>query len=73
MRSKFLRQRGEIGDADARAVGGVEAVLAAGLTVICIPAHLAVPEVFLFRMSTFWLPIPVGWLCFEVLQRRGVL
>ncbi len=54
-------------------LGGVEAVLAAGLTAIGIPAHQAIPAVLLFRMATFWLPIPVGWACFQVLQRRGVL
>jgi uncharacterized membrane protein YbhN (UPF0104 family) len=47
--------------------------MAAGLTAIGIPAHQAIPAVLLFRMATFWLPIPVGWVSFEVLQRRGVL
>ena len=54
-------------------LGGVEAVLAAGLTAIGVPAHQAIPAVLLFRMATFWLPIPVGWICYVVLQRRGVL
>jgi uncharacterized membrane protein YbhN (UPF0104 family) len=54
-------------------LGGVEAVLAAGLTAIGIPAHEAIAAVLLFRMATFWLPIPVGWVSFQVLQRRGVL
>jgi glycosyltransferase 2 family protein len=54
-------------------IGGVEAVLAAGLTAIGIPAHEAIPAVLLFRMATFWLPIPIGWVSYLVLQRRGVL
>jgi uncharacterized membrane protein YbhN (UPF0104 family) len=54
-------------------LGGVEAVLAAGLTAIGIPAHQVIPAVLLFRMATFWLPIPFGWLSYVVLQRRGVL
>jgi glycosyltransferase 2 family protein len=54
-------------------LGGVEAVLAAGLTAIGIPAHEAIPAVLLFRMATFWLPIPAGWVSYLVLQRRGVL
>jgi glycosyltransferase 2 family protein len=54
-------------------LGGVEAVMAAGLTAIGIPAHEAIPAVLLFRMATFWLPIPAGWISYEVLQRRGVL
>jgi uncharacterized membrane protein YbhN (UPF0104 family) len=54
-------------------LGGVEAVLAAGLTAIGIPAHQAIPAVLLFRMATFWLPIPAGWISYVMLQRRGVL
>jgi uncharacterized membrane protein YbhN (UPF0104 family) len=54
-------------------IGGVEAVLAAGLTAIGIPAHEAIPAVLLFRMATFWLPIPAGWVSYLLLQRRGVL
>ena len=54
-------------------LGGVEAVMAAGLTAIGIPAHQAIPAVLLFRMATFWLPIPAGWISYVILQRRGVL
>jgi uncharacterized membrane protein YbhN (UPF0104 family) len=54
-------------------LGGVEAVLAAGLTAIGIPAHQAIPAVLVFRIATFWLPIPVGWISYLVLRRRGVL
>ena len=54
-------------------IGGVEAVLGAGLTAIGIPAHEAFAAVLLFRLATFWLPIPFGWVSFQVLQRRGVL
>lgn len=54
-------------------LGGVEAVLAAGLTAIGIPAHQAIPAVLIFRLATFWLPIPAGWISYSVLQRRGVL
>jgi glycosyltransferase 2 family protein len=50
-------------------IGGVEA----GLVAIGIPAHEAIPAVLLFRMATFWLPIPVGWVSYVMLQRRGVL
>lgn len=54
-------------------LGGVEAVLIAGLTAIGIPAHEAIPAVLIFRLATFWLPILAGWVSYEVLQRRGVL
>jgi uncharacterized membrane protein YbhN (UPF0104 family) len=54
-------------------IGGVEAVLAAGLTAIGIPAHEAIPAVLLFRVATFWLPIPAGWVAYLVLRRRNIL
>jgi uncharacterized membrane protein YbhN (UPF0104 family) len=54
-------------------IGGVEAVLAAGLTAIGIPAHEAIPAVLLFRVATFWLPIPAGWVAYLILRRRGIL
>jgi uncharacterized membrane protein YbhN (UPF0104 family) len=54
-------------------LGGVETVLSAGLTAIGIGAHQALPAVILFRVATFWLPIPAGWVSYLVLRRRGVL
>lgn len=54
-------------------IGAVEAVMAAGLTAVGIPAHEAVPAVLLFRLATFWLPILPSWPLFIVLQRRRIL
>jgi uncharacterized membrane protein YbhN (UPF0104 family) len=54
-------------------IGGVEAVLAAGLTAIGVPAHEAIPAVLLFRVATFWLPIPAGWVAYMLLRRRDIL
>jgi uncharacterized membrane protein YbhN (UPF0104 family) len=54
-------------------IGGVEAVLAAGLTAIGVPAHEAIPAVLLFRVATFWLPIPAGWVAYMLLKRRDIL
>lgn len=54
-------------------VGGVEAALAAGLATIGVPAREAIPAVVVFRFATFWLPIPVGWVSYVTLQRRGDL
>jgi uncharacterized protein (TIRG00374 family) len=54
-------------------LGAVETVLVAGLSAIGIPAHEAIPAVLIFRIATFWLPIPMGWISFIVLQRQGVL
>jgi glycosyltransferase 2 family protein len=54
-------------------LGAVEAILAAGLTAIGVPAHEAIPAVLVFRVATFWLPIPAGWIAFLALQRSGTL
>jgi glycosyltransferase 2 family protein len=54
-------------------LGGVEAVLVAGVTAIGIPAAEAIPAVLIFRLATFWLPIPAGWVSYLVLQRHGTL
>jgi uncharacterized membrane protein YbhN (UPF0104 family) len=54
-------------------LGAVEIVLSAGLTAIGIPAHQAFSAVVLYRLATFWLPIPAGWVSYQFLQRRDVL
>jgi uncharacterized membrane protein YbhN (UPF0104 family) len=54
-------------------LGGVEAVLAAGLTAMGVPAAQAISGVLVFRIATFWLPIAGGWLSYLWLQRRHVL
>jgi glycosyltransferase 2 family protein len=54
-------------------IGAVEAALIAGLTAVGIERDVAVPAVFLYRITTFWLPILPGWIAFALLQRRGDL
>jgi len=54
-------------------LGGVEAALAAGLTAAGMDGGLAVSAVLLFRMATFWLPIPFGWASINYLQGKGAL
>jgi glycosyltransferase 2 family protein len=54
-------------------LGAVEAALAAGLTATGMPAATAVSAVLLFRLLTFWLPVPAGWAAFSFLRRRQAL
>ena len=54
-------------------LGAVEAALTAGLTAAGVPAGEAFSAVILFRLITFWLPIPVGWFAWRSLQRAGAL
>ena len=54
-------------------LGAVEAALTAGLTAAGVPPAEAFSAVILFRLITFWLPIPIGWLSWNRLQRIGAL
>jgi uncharacterized membrane protein YbhN (UPF0104 family) len=55
-------------------IGAVEAAMSAFLTAIAhVPAPIAVSGVLLFRLLSFWLPIPVGWVALNYLQRRDAL
>jgi uncharacterized protein (TIRG00374 family) len=50
-------------------VGAVEAGLTAALTGAGVPPTDALSAVFLFRLATYWLPVPFGWLSLHRLQR----
>lgn len=51
-------------------LGAVEAALTAGLTAASVPGGVAVSAVLLFRLLTFWLPVPVGMVALHFLQRN---
>jgi uncharacterized membrane protein YbhN (UPF0104 family) len=34
---------------------------------------VAVSAVLLYRLLTFWLPVPVGWVALKYLERRHAL
>jgi uncharacterized protein (TIRG00374 family) len=54
-------------------LGGVEAALTAGLTAAGLPGAVAVSAVLLFRLLTFWLPVPFGWAALSYLERQQTL
>ena len=54
-------------------LGGVEAALSAGLVAVGLDASVAVSSVLLFRLCTYWLPIPFGWASLNHLQRVGAI
>jgi uncharacterized membrane protein YbhN (UPF0104 family) len=35
-----------------------------------VPAGVAAASVLLFRLLTFWLPVPVGWVALNYLERQ---
>ena len=51
-------------------LGAVEAALTAGLTAAGVPGGVAVSAVLMFRLLTFWLPVPFGWAAFNYLERK---
>ena len=51
----------------------MEAALSAGLTAAGLPGAKAIGAVLLFRLATFWLPVPAGWMAMTWLQRRDAL
>jgi glycosyltransferase 2 family protein len=54
-------------------LGAVEAALTAGLTAAGLPGSEALSAVLVFRLITFWLPVPIGWVAFNYLQRHDAL
>jgi len=54
-------------------IGAVEAALTAGLTAAGVPGAVAVSAVLLFRLLTFWLPVPFGWAALNYLERKQAL
>jgi len=50
-------------------VGAFEAALIAGLAGLGISSGAAVSAVIIYRLATYWLPVPPGWLCLRQLQR----
>jgi glycosyltransferase 2 family protein len=55
-------------------LGAVEVALSGGLTTIAhVSGAYALSAVLLFRLITFWLPIPIGWVALNYLQRHDAL
>lgn len=54
-------------------IGPVELALTAGLVTAGIPSGVALSTALVYRLVTFWIPIPVGWLSLQRLQRLGDL
>ena len=54
-------------------LGGIEAAMSFGLVQIGVDSAVAVPAVILYRLATYWLPIPFGWLSLNRLQKIHAL
>jgi uncharacterized membrane protein YbhN (UPF0104 family) len=51
-------------------LGAVEVALTTGLTAAGVPGGTALSAVLLFRLLTFWLPVPLGWVALNYLERK---
>ena len=51
----------------------IEVTLIGGLTAAGINPGVAASVVVLFRLLTFWLPIPLGWVAMRHMRRTGEL
>jgi glycosyltransferase 2 family protein len=54
-------------------IGAVEAALTAGLVAAGLHGTEAASAVLLFRLLTFWLPVPFGWAALSYLENKGAL
>lgn len=54
-------------------LGVMETALALLSTSVGIPPPTAVSAILLFRALSYWLPIPIGYLAFWNLERRGLI
>ncbi len=52
-------------------LGALEAALIAGLSAVGMPVGAATSAVLIYRLLTFWLNIPVGWVSLKVAEGRG--
>ena len=51
----------------------MEAALTAGLVATGLHGTEAASAVLLFRLLTFWLPVPVGWVALNYLERKDAI
>jgi uncharacterized membrane protein YbhN (UPF0104 family) len=54
-------------------LGAVEAALTAGLVAAGLHGTEAASSVLLFRLLTFWLPVPIGWVALNYLERKDAI
>jgi glycosyltransferase 2 family protein len=54
-------------------IGAVEAALTAGLVAAGLHGTEAASAVLLFRLLTFWLPVPFGWAALSYLERQDAI
>ncbi|MFI6231219.1 lysylphosphatidylglycerol synthase domain-containing protein [Micromonospora echinospora] len=54
-------------------LGATEAALVSGLVLYGVPLETAIAGVLVYRLATFWLPVPPGYLALRVMTHRRLL
>jgi glycosyltransferase 2 family protein len=54
-------------------LGAVEVALSTGLAATGMASAAAISAVLMYRIATFWLPVPIGWAAAQYLQARDAL
>lgn len=54
-------------------VGSIEASLTVGMTAIGVSAAVALSAAVTFRLATFYIQIPIGWVAFEYMSRKKMI
>ena len=54
-------------------LGAVEVALSTGLAATGMASAAAISAVLMYRIATFWLPVPIGWAAAQFLQARDAL
>lgn len=54
-------------------IGPIEGALLLALTLVHVPVSIALSSVVVFRLLTFYLRIPLGWLALHSLQKRQLI
>jgi uncharacterized membrane protein YbhN (UPF0104 family) len=54
-------------------LGAIEIAFSTGLAATGMPSAAAVSAVLLYRLATFWLPVPIGWAAMHWLERHDTL
>lgn len=54
-------------------LGGIEAAMSAGLIAVGVPSGIAVSSVLLYRLCTYWAPIPFGYLSLQHLTKTDAI
>jgi uncharacterized membrane protein YbhN (UPF0104 family) len=52
-------------------LGALEAAVVAGLSALGMPVGAAASAVLIYRLLTYWLTVPVGWLSLKIVEERG--